>query len=188
MTAYLTKLDDQFDIDKLINEVNHIMENHKPYENQISLNHRPGFKSDQWSDGCGSPFPRRTGLSAAEYEKIEKTPRFVDTDFTEINDGLHGTEIENVLNCYKTKYVLGRYRIAIVNPKTCYGWHRDQEKRIHVAVATNPGSFIITEDGLATHLLADGFSWLFRANNGFHTAINSSYSERRIHLLLNVWD
>lgn len=155
------------------------MDIHPLVHNQIALNHRKNFKNIQWSDGCGSPY---TKLGTTEGE-----PRFIDTDFTELNDGLDNTEIGRVFNVFKEKYTLGRYRIACLNEKSCYGWHRDLEKRIQIPVITNPGCFIITDDGKATHLPPTGETWLFDANNCYHTALNASYDEKRIHLLLNIW-
>ena len=186
---YLTKLSEIFDIDKLRNEVNELLDTYSLVENQLALNYREGFLNDCWADGCGSPYQSSGNDTPIENrENLSAKPRFIDTDFKYINPALKNTEIEKIYNCFKKIYTIGRYRIAVLNPKTCYGWHYDLEKRIHVPIITNPGAFIITDDGKATHLPATGESWMFNANNGYHTAVNSSYKESRIHLLLNIWN
>lgn len=186
---YLTKLDQVFNISKLQDEVTSILETHPLINNQISLNYREGYKDLCWSDGCGSPFMTSEDRenNPIHNRNANLLPRFIDTDFIHLNPGIENTEIAEIYNYYKTKYKIGRYRIAVLRPKSCYGWHYDLEKRIHVAVFTNPGSFIITDDGKATHLPATGESWMFNANNGYHTAINASYNEKRVHLLLNIY-
>jgi len=176
---YLEKLKESFDIEQLIFEVNHLIDIHSLYHNQLSLNHRHGFENEQWFDGCGSPYIKDGTTEGA--------PRFIDTDFNILNAGLESTEIGNVYNTFKDLYKLGRYRIVCLKPKSCYGWHKDLEKRIQIPVITNPGSFIITEGARASHLPATGEAWLFDANDCYHTALNSSYNQTRIHLLLNIW-
>lgn len=187
---FLEKLSESFDIEKLILEVQGLLQQHPLIESQLSLNHRTGFLETCWSDGCGSPFKGRTvdiGDDPVVNKQANNVPRFIDTEFTNINPGLENTEIEKIYQHFSSTMKLGRYRVAAMLPKTCYGWHYDLEKRIHIPIFTNPGSFLITEDGKATHLPATGESWMFNANNGYHTAINSSYTETRIHLLLHVW-
>lgn len=185
---YLEKLEEFFDIEKLRNEVTDILSKHELVGEQIALNYRAGFEEQCWTDGCGSPFIKTNeNINPMENRKKDPVPRFKDTDFQYINPTLENTEINKIYDCYKKKFVLGRFRIAVLKPKICYGWHYDFEKRIHIPIFTNPGAFIITEDNKATHLPATGEAWLFNANNGYHTAVNSSYTENRIHLLLNVW-
>jgi hypothetical protein len=184
---YLEKLIQTFDIDKLKLEVKDILTSHPLVENQIALNYRSGYEDSCWTDGCGSPYKKDEKSTSIENKSNNMQPRFVDTDFSFINPGLEKSEIEKIYLEFQKKFTLGRYRIAVIKPKTCYGWHFDLEKRIHIPVFTNPGSFIITDDGKATHLPSDGGCWMFFANNGYHTAINSSYTEDRVHLLINVW-
>ena len=185
---YLEKLPDQFDIEKLQNEVKELLNTYELCRGQISLNHRHGYVDQCWTDGCGSPYsiPNNIHDNLMENLKSSLVPRFIENDFIHINPTLEGTEIEKIYSFYSATMTTGRYRIAMLQPKSCYGWHYDLEKRIHIPVITNSGSFIITDDGKATHLPATGEAWMFNANNGYHTAMNASYDKVRAHLLLSI--
>lgn len=184
---YLEKLEESFNIDQLILEVEYLLSIHSTVSNQLALNHRPGYFDQRWVDGAGSPYTTKASNNIVKNRSNNTKPRFEDTDFTILNPELEDMEIGKIYKVFSEKYTVGRYRLVSLPPKYCYGWHYDLERRIHIPVITNPGAFIITDDEKATHLPADGSSWLFTANNCYHTAMNSSYDEDRIHLLLNIW-
>lgn len=186
---YFDLLDDRFDIDALRGEVLEIINKIGiTPENQICLVHRKGHKDIEWVDGAGSSLTfdkNRKPLLDIDGNLVR---RWTEKEFCLLNTGLEGTELARIYNELRTRYKISRYRIAIIPPKRCYGWHTDEEVRIHVPIVTAPGCFLITDDGVATHLPADGGAYIFYANNGYHTAINSDYSIDRIHLLINIYD
>lgn len=184
---YFKKLPYQFDISKLQKEtLDIIKEVGFQGSRQISLVHRKGFENDCWRDGCGSPFQFDKNRNVITDNHDNYKRRFEENQFKYINSRLEGTEIENVYQTAAKNYEVARYRIALLPPKTCYGWHKDHEIRIHIPIFTAPGCFIITEDNIATHLEANGKCTIFYASNGYHTALNSDYSSDRIHLLINL--
>jgi len=184
---FFEKLDYYFDIEKLQNEVENLVSTIGfQGEDQMSLVYRDGHKQDCWTDGAGTSFQFDENRNPLRDNNGEILRRFTEDQFKYINPGLEGTEIEKVYLTLKQKYKLSRYRIAKIEPKKCYGWHKDEEIRIHVPVITAPGCFVITEDGNATHLPATGEAYIFYARNGYHTAINADYKINRLHLLLNI--
>ncbi len=187
LEKYFRVLENQFDIEKLQYEVADIISKVKiDASNQISLVHRKGYEKERWFDGAGSSFSfdkQRTPIRDNDGNIVR---RFEEEEFRFLNRELEGTELSRVYSELGKDYKISRYRIAILNPKTCYGWHIDEEIRIHVPVFTAPGCFLITEDGVATHLPAKGSAYLFHSNNGHHTAMNSDYAIQRMHLLINI--
>jgi hypothetical protein len=186
-TKYFELLPYKFDIEKLQSEVTSILSK-VPLsdDNQISLVHRNAEEKNYWMDGIGSPFLFDENRIPIKDNRGELIRRYKEEDFKYLNEEIKETVIANIYHTLKNQFNITRYRIAILNPKTCYGWHKDEEVRIHVPIFTNPGSYLITDDGIASHLPADGACYLFRANNSYHTAINSDYIKNRIHLLINV--
>jgi len=184
---FFEKLTFSFNIEKLQEEVNLIRQEQGYNKEQISLVYREGHKHDCWIDGTGSPFRFDENRKPLLNENGEITRRFYEEEFKKINPGLENTELEVVYNKLKEIYNITRVRIAKISPKSCYGWHKDEEIRIHLPIFTAPGCFIITDDGVASHLPANGSAYMFHARNGYHTAINSDYKLERIHLLFNVW-
>jgi hypothetical protein len=183
---YFVKLNEKFDVEKLQAEVNTILCSVDYDGEQISLVYRDGYKDKCWTDGAGTAFKFDEQRKPIKDDNGEISRRFRESEFKYINPGLEGTELENIYETCKKLYNISRFRIAKINPKNCYGWHKDEEIRIHVPVFTSPGCFIVTDDGLATHLPADGSAYVFYARNGYHTAVNSDYNLERIHLLLNI--
>lgn len=182
----VTVLDDIFDIDAIQDECRYLINTHTFSENQLSLTHRVGFHDQRWHDGCGSPLAfdddRKPIVNPDGSHKL----RFVDTDLSILNPELEGTVLGKIYETFRGKYKVGRYRLAGIKPKSCYGWHSDWENRIHVPVFTYPGCFIIVPDQPPIHLPADGKSYMFYAKD-YHTAINADYSKTRYHLLINIW-
>jgi hypothetical protein len=189
MTPNLYRLKDyQFDIIKIQEEVETVVKKVGFSEdNQISLVYRYGFKDDCWFDGAGTSFTFDENRQPKLDSNGNIIRRFTEDEFQYINPGLENTELANVYYTLKQEYRLSRFRIARIAPKRCYGWHKDEEVRLHLAVRTSPGAFLITEDGVATHIPADGQPWMFHANNGYHTAVNADYKIHRLHLLINIW-
>lgn len=183
---FLEKLPFTFDIERITQEVNYIIDTVDFDGEQISLVYRDGYKEDCWQDGAGTSFQFDENRNPLRDKDGNILRRFTEEQFKYINPGLEGTELEKIYSTLKKHYTISRFRIAKVNPRKCYGWHKDEEIRIHIPVITAPGCFIITEDGVASHLPADGSVYMFYARNGYHTAVNSDYSIERIHLLVNI--
>lgn len=184
---FFTTLDTKFDIFKLQQETFDIWNRYASEKTeQLSMIYRDGYKHDCWFDGTGSPLQFDKDRQPIQGKNKKLLRRFTEEEFKYINPGLENTEIERVYNELSNNFNLSRYRVAKLAPKTSYGWHRDEEIRIHIPVLTAPGCFLITDDGIATHLPADGNAYVFYANNGYHTAVNSDYKIDRLHLLINV--
>ena len=176
-----------FNIDRLKQEILDLWSQHASTKTeQLALIYRDGYKDDCWFDGVGSPFQFDKMRQPIRDRNGEILRRFSEDEFKNINPGLENTELEHVYNTLKHQFNLSRYRVAKLGPRRSYGWHKDEEIRIHVPIVTAPGCFLITDDGIANHLPADGSAYVFYANNGYHTAVNSDYKIDRLHLLINV--
>lgn len=132
---------------------------------QISVTARPGAK-DPIYDAIGwTP----EGAKAADYSEI--TPPF------------RGTVVEELLNSLPCPF--GRTRLMLLRPKTCLSIHSDSGDRYHLAIKTNPGSYLIelNDDGSGRfhHVPADGQVYRMDASR-LHTAINAG-RKPRIHLV-----
>jgi len=77
---------------------------------------------------------------------------------------------------------LKMYRTRVMNlkSKTCYSYHKDLSKRIHIPIQTNKDCFLIT-DKKVEHLPADGNYYVIDTTQ-YHTALNAS-REDRIHIV-----
>ena len=77
------------------------------------------------------------------------------------------------LNMYRT-------RVMIMQPKTCYTYHLDLTKRIHIPLITNDKCFFVIEDKVVRYP-ADGNYYVVDTTK-MHTAVNASFEER-IHIV-----
>jgi len=73
-----------------------------------------------------------------------------------------------------------RTRVMRMESKTCYSYHRDDCKRIHIPLITNEDCFFIVEDEVI-RLPADGNHYLIDTTKK-HTFVNASFEER-VHLV-----
>ena len=67
-----------------------------------------------------------------------------------------------------------------MKPKTCYLWHADKTKRLHIPVYTHPHCFLLV-DGEQFHIPADGKAVVVDTTK-MHTALNASKIDR-IHIV-----
>lgn len=86
-------------------------------------------------------------------------------------------------NSILDKHNMVRTRIMRQKKKTCYSYHIDYTKRIHIPVYTNEDCFLILDDNLH-RLPADGSVYLVDTTIK-HTAVNASFEERT-HIVGNV--
>ncbi len=167
----ITKTEFTIDYDKLLNDYNKVMSNHKFNDhNQICFVNTQDSDNDVYQ-GTGD-----IRLAHSNSYGLEEK------DFTKFNTNFNGTIFEEI---YKTfPYEIGRMRLMKMGPKKCYWLHNDPGLiRYHFAVVTNPGAFILYEKGNHYHIPADGYAYEMDANTN-HTALNSG-REDRIHLVLN---
>ena len=144
------------DIERILLE----LESLPDYKDQISLQ---GIK------GINDPFNgvgKTKELNYAETEFI--VPLFPQLTYT-------NSILEN-LKMYRT-------RVMKMKPKTCYTYHKDYAKRIHIPLITNEKCFFVIDDEVV-RLPADGNHYLVDTTK-MHTAINASFEER-IHIVGNI--
>jgi hypothetical protein len=110
-----------------------------------------------------------------------------------IEDFFYGTGKLKYLNHKETDFIhplydlpytnqiikdLGMYRTRLMKmkPKTCYTYHRDPTKRIHIPLITNEKCMFIIDD-IIYRYPADGKHYVLDTTK-WHTAINASLEER----------
>ena len=76
---------------------------------------------------------------------------------------------------------LCRTRIMKTKPKSCYLWHKDPRKRLHIPITTNEHCFLLLEHDGRMHLQATGESYIVDTTQ-YHTQVNAS-REERIHIV-----
>ncbi len=77
---------------------------------------------------------------------------------------------------------LGMYRSRLMNmkPKTCYSYHWDPTKRMHIPLLTNENNFFVIDDEISRYP-ADGSHYLIDTTKK-HTFVNASF-ESRLHIV-----
>ena len=77
---------------------------------------------------------------------------------------------------------LGMYRTRLMNmkPKTCYSYHWDPTKRMHIPLLTNENNFFVIDDEISRYH-ADGSYYLIDTTKK-HTFVNASF-ENRLHIV-----
>lgn len=88
------------------------------------------------------------------------------------------------LNSIMKKHRMFYSRLMLVKPKTCYSYHKDRCKRIHIPLVTNEDAWFVLDKQIF-HLPADGSVYLVDTTN-MHTVVNTS-SENRTHFVGQVW-
>jgi hypothetical protein len=97
-------------------------------------------------------------------------------------------ELEYNINLFDIPYInsimdehkLVRTRLMRMKKKTCYYWHKDLTKRLHIAIDTHPHCFLLV-DGEQFHIPADGTPHIIDTTK-MHTALNASKQDR-IHIV-----
>ena len=84
------------------------------------------------------------------------------------------------INSILEEHNLVRSRVMRMKPKSCYYWHRDRAKRLHIPVITHDHCFLLLEDK-KVHLPADGTAYVVDTTQ-YHTALNCSKIDR-IHIV-----
>jgi len=126
------------------------------YDNQIGL---------QTMAGMDDPFYATGRITDKNHSEEEFTQFCFDLPYT--------NSVISSLGMYRT-------RVMLLSPKTCYTYHQDLCKRIHIPLITNTNCFIIV-DKEVIHLPADGKHYVVDTTKP-HTAVNAS-REKRIHIV-----
>ena len=100
--------------------------------------------------------------------------------YTELNEQFKGTYFEEIYNRLSEKYIIGRFRLLLLEPRTSLSWHRDPEPRLHIPIISNPGCLQVIEN-VAKHLPANGSVYITN-NVKYHNFFNGG-EENRVHLV-----
>tara|TARA_B100002019_G_scaffold180127_1_gene155541 strand:+ start:2663 stop:3163 length:501 start_codon:yes stop_codon:yes gene_type:complete len=84
------------------------------------------------------------------------------------------------VNSLMEKFKMYRTRVITLMPHTCYKYHTDVQKRLHIPVLTNDKCMFIIEDEVY-RFPSDGNAYLIDTTRR-HTAINAS-NEKRTHIV-----
>lgn len=182
---FLEKLLLQSDKDKVLSELNIILESHGwGNSNQIGLRHRVGA-TDPWADAIGSLYDREKQV------KIANESMF--TEWTLDSDSYTRQQIELLQSSLGIE--IGRVRFMRLAPKCGLSVHRDDEVRYHLVLKTNTESymshatnFVVEQDSsepivaACYHMPADGNWWQVDTRET-HWVYNGGWEER-IHLVV----
>lgn len=173
--------------DNLLEELNRVVK-WDDY-GQICLNSPPGFEDDH-QYGQGSLI-KDWSNSYEIWDDELKTNRWVvpdretplhEHDFTETVNVFRGTVFEDILAMLRSHYAIGRVRVMKLRPKSCLTWHRDDTRRLHYPILTNPGSMMVIEDQVQHFEVGE---WWLADTLHLHTAINA-WTEPRLHLVICI--
>ncbi len=176
----------KFDISKLRNDLNLILENKKfqspgiTHFGAISLNQIPNdgesikgnnIRGKYWTiaDETGKEVSRDIDIDESKYTQL--VPEFINTYFGQVYEVL------------SKKFKLGRVRLLLKEPRSTLSWHKDPECRLHIPIVTNAGCSMVIEN-VAKHLPADGSVWITN-NTKYHNFFNGG-EQARVHLVACV--
>lgn len=84
------------------------------------------------------------------------------------------------INSILTEHDLVRTRVMRMRKKTCYYYHKDVTKRLHIPIVTDPHCFLLVDEKMI-HLPATGEAYIVDTTK-MHTALNASKQDR-IHIV-----
>lgn len=145
------------DIQKILNELKLLPE----YDKQIML------------QGVNSKADHSYGTG--RLDDIDNSVKEWEQDFKEFLF----PELEYV-NFTLKKLNMTRTRVMKMAPKTCYSYHQDPSKRVHIPLITNEKCFFVVADEVI-RLPADGNYYVIDTTK-LHTFVNASF-EDRIHIV-----
>ena len=119
----------------------------------------------------------------SSFEEMEREPYIDESRYTLFNEKLNDTYFRYVYEKINEFFEIGRCRVIKMPQRTTLSWHRDPEKRLHIAIKTNHGARMFIEH-TGYHIPADGNIYV-TDNTKYHTAINGG-EEDRIHLVATV--
>ena len=154
------------DLDKILEELKCL----PTYKTQICLQGVEG--SDDPFLGCGVGGGKNSWERKQKHDYKTKDFKFPLFDMPYING------LMSVFDMTHT-------RAMILKPKTCYSYHKDRTKRIHIPVYTNEDCWLVLNKRVF-HAPANGNYYVVDTTY-MHTAVNTS-QEDRLHILGNIND
>ncbi len=182
-TTFLKKTTYQFDLILIQKDVRRILENpeYKHIDNQVCLT---------GTSPHDTPFVG-TGSLLVDFDR--------DNQPVKIENPLEEEQFIYFLNIFKDtylfkiyqelskKYLLGRFRIMNLAPKSCYSFHYDKYPRIHIAVFSDPDFCGLIYNNRVFQVQCDGFAYRVDTTKR-HTAFNTSFNLMRTHLVIDILD
>ena len=150
------------------------------YSNAICLNYDEK-ELDEWFGG--NVRGKYWTKPDSSFEEMEREPYVDESRYTLFNEKLNDTYFKYVYDKINEFFEIGRCRVIKMPQRTTLSWHRDPEKRLHIAIKTNHGARMFIEH-TGYHIPADGNIYV-TDNTKYHTAINGG-EEDRIHLVATV--
>ena len=150
------------------------------YSNAICLNYDEK-ELDEWFGG--NVRGKYWTKPDSSFEEMEREPYIDESRYTLFNEKLNDTYFRYVYEKINEFFEIGRSRVIKMPQRTTLSWHRDPEKRLHIAIKTNHGARMFIEH-TGYHIPADGNIYV-TDNTKYHTAINGG-EEDRIHLVATV--
>ena len=146
-----------YNIEKILDELKYLPE----YNEQIMLQ---GVSSEA-DPSYGTGRLDDVNSTVQEWEQDFKDFLFPELEYT--------NSILKDLNMTRT-------RVMDMAPKTCYSYHQDPSKRVHIPLITNEKCFFVVADEVI-RLPADGNYYVIDTTK-MHTFVNASF-EHRIHIV-----
>lgn len=150
----MIKLQNNYDLEKILSELKQIELQFGYVLNQITLQSSGGELASGKTSNLKYPENKYVDLLIPDNYEISKF----------IKDH----------NLYRT-------RIMKLLPLTCYSYHMDYSTRIHMALVTHEKCFFVEEKSLV-HVPADGNAYWLDTEK-YHTAFNGSFDVERIHIV-----
>jgi len=142
----------RIDIERILLELESLPE----YDTQISLQTVKGLHDPEYGTGR---------LDLLDHQESEFTEPLFDLPYT---------------NSVIEELGMTRTRVMRMKSKTCYSYHKDPTKRIHIPLVTNENCFMIVSDEVIRYP-AEGDHFIMDTTQ-IHTAVNASFEER-IHIV-----
>ena len=146
-----------YNIEKILDELKYLPE----YNEQIMLQ---GVSSEA-DPSYGTGRLDDVNSTVQEWEQDFKDFLFPELEYT--------NSILKDLNMTRT-------RVMDMAPKTCYSYHQDPSKRVHIPLITNEKCFFVVADEVI-RLPADGNYYVIDTTK-MHTFVNAAF-EHRIHIV-----
>jgi hypothetical protein len=164
----------QFDAARIVKEVSEIIAEHDYLKEQTIKQLMLTCQSD-------SKNPNFYGVGKQPFQDPEKVLAW-QKSFNTFNPNYNNTYLETVWRNFP--FSVGRVRIMLLRAHACYTIHKDLQPRFHIAVITNPSSFIVYPNQADWHHIpSDGYVYKINTHIN-HTAINAG-DDWRVHLVFD---
>ncbi len=170
-----------FDSDKLLKSLEAIQQRYPFHQEmmQIALTHSEQAITDEEKayDGTGSLFD----FSTRTYKRNPADFVVFNRDF----EDLYFYEVFKKVKEWSPQRI-GRVRLMLRKPSSCYSMHSDESERYHIALTTNPECYFFFKMKGVYQIPANGQLYRFDATH-MHTGLNAGKSDR-IHLVFDTID